>query len=70
MKKLIIIAAIAGLVGGIYANAKASNNGLRLGQQIAGDTNCDGYIVATDALATLRVVTGLDPALTVRQACR
>jgi len=54
----------------IAATSFAGNRGLRLGQVISGDTNCDGRVFATDALATLRIATGFDPELTVREVCK
>ena len=54
----------------IAASAFAGNRGLRLGQVVSGDTNCDGHVYATDALATLRIATGFDPELTVREVCK
>lgn len=69
MRKFIIIAALTGLCLGIYANSSPAR-GLRLGQTISGDTNCDGRVFATDALATLRIASGLDPELTVREVCK
>ena len=67
--KAVIIGFVLGLCL-IAASAFAGNRGLRLGQVISGDTNCDGRVFATDALATLRIATGFDPELTVREVCK